>query len=964
MFKNKSIIVFIYLISLFFCSFCHSQSNLDFELSNIGWTNKDNSKNFQMIKGNVIPTFRIRPIIKDSIGGDYWRGIPHSIGHHGNYWLSSSGEYTSDTNSTQGDLLTGIIVSDEFLIQSDKLYFLVGGTGGSVELMVKIQSWEHSISSDIIIEDFNYEIAEVINPDGIEVMTRKFFKTDSLIGKTARVKISDQDISSHINVDDFILNKDTVINDSILNYKFRTNYTNNLSDFTSLSFFKTRDLILPMWGFVDTHGHWMNNVGFGGDLLLGKPDGNIEIALRDCKNIHGLNGLGFGNISDGKSFLISAISEGNRIPGHITSGYPDFNGWPSFRSIIHQVMYVDWVRRAYLGGLRLIVCPMGNNKELAKIMGNLTRKQDYSDTLAIKNEVEYIKVMINKLKIEGWIDIAYSSEDVKRLNMENKLAIVLGIEVDQLGGFLYLDNKDLKKNKDSINNYINYIYNTLGIRHLFPVHHADNAFGGFSLYGSEDFSINNYSLKKNIKAIPNYEKYVKVDSSSLVSFRLGNMDFLSRQYLSKIFTGYNPPGYKGIFCGDYYGNIFKSRGHINKLGLTSNGNILIDLLLEYGIIIDVDHMSMNTTDDLLNYLDTTKKILGNDTIYYNKYPLLAGHTNFLNQKFDINETSDCEPCKIKIKDEHAKTDEMIRKIMEKGGFVSPITEGDNDIKANIFEYENPGSSKSWLEAFIYAIKIMKNKGVGFGTDMNGFVGQLCPRFGTYSAYAIRDDKVRQNSIGSRKYLALNQENGVMYDNNLKDCRSHKFAGNDVFDETEKEIWQAIFAAHSNYEFSFLSKYQEKLIKGIRFAIDSSIIVNPNIKNFNETEASSYILAKRYECIENVDIEKFIKTNKLNRKNLFEKLNEIDSIYLNYISLKGNNIPLKRYGIITKNGVRDFDFNIDGLAHYGLFPDFIQDLKNIGLSNDQMSVLFNSARDFAEMMGKCEDISKKLIRIEK
>ena len=67
--------------------------------------------------------------------------------------------------------------------------------------------------------------------------------------------------------------------------------------------------------------------------------------------------------------------------------------------------------------------------------------------------------------------------------------------------------------------------------------------------------------------------------------------------------------------------------------------------------------------------------------------------------------------------------------------------------------------------------------------------------------------------------------------------------------------------------------------------------------------------------------------------------------------------MKRYKIIlNKNTVVDYDFNIDGLAHYGLFPDFLQDLKNVGLTDEQLTPLFNSAKDFTDMMAKCELIS--------
>jgi len=242
--------------------------------------------------------------------------------------------------------------------------------------------------------------------------------------------------------------------------------------------------------------------------------------------------------------------------------------------------------------------------------------------------------------------------------------------------------------------------------------------------------------------------------------------------------------------------------------------------------------------------------------------------------------------------------------------------------------------------------------------MNGFGNQLWPRFATFSAYALRGDLIRQKEIGSRRYLALNQDNGVKYETNLKDCRAHKFSGYGVFSKIEKNIWQAIFAAHS-YRKIDLTKFQKKIIKGIRIAIETKSEQNSANEKLDEVEAAGFILAKKFECNIEINTDSIIQMNKLNKEILFENINLIDSIYRSYSLLNGNNIPLIRSEIKTQNGIRDFDYNIDGLAHYGLMPDFLQDLKNIGLSYEQLSILFSSAGDFVNMLEKCEIIASKL-----
>ena len=48
------------------------------------------------------------------------------------------------------------------------------------------------------------------------------------------------------------------------------------------------------------------------------------------------------------------------------------------------------------------------------------------------------------------------------------------------------------------------------------------------------------------------------------------------------------------------------------------------------------------------------------------------------------------------------------------------------------------------------------------------------------------------------------------------------------------------------------------------------------------------------------------------------------------------------------GSRTFDYNFDGMAHIGLFPDFIEDLQSIGLTNADLAPLFASVESYVRM----------------
>jgi hypothetical protein len=63
---------------------------------------------------------------------------------------------------------------------------------------------------------------------------------------------------------------------------------------------------------------------------------------------------------------------------------------------------------------------------------------------------------------------------------------------------------------------------------------------------------------------------------------------------------------------------------------------------------------------------------------------------------------------------------------------------------------------------------------------------------------------------------------------------------------------------------------------------------------------------------------------------------------------GQNEPLLPY----RMGLRKpFDFNFDGLSHFGMVPDMLQDLKNLGLPSRDFQALFSSAESYLQMWEK-------------
>ena len=96
-----------------------------------------------------------------------------------------------------------------------------------------------------------------------------------------------------------------------------------------------------------------------------------------------------------------------------------------------------------------------------------------------------------------------------------------------------------------------------------------------------------------------------------------------------------------------------------------------------------------------------------------------------------------------------------------------------------------------------------------------------------------------------------------------------------------------------------------------------------------------------------------KPGDVDRENLddhiLELVMKIQAIWEQWQQMKGKNPPLERS---TAGLRRDFDINLDGMAHYSMLPDLLQDICNVGLTPQDLAPLFRSAYDYVLMWEKC------------
>jgi microsomal dipeptidase-like Zn-dependent dipeptidase len=369
-----------------------------------------------------------------------------------------------------------------------------------------------------------------------------------------------------------------------------------------------------VWGWGDLHAHPFADEGFGRNLFFGKAYGDMASALPHCDAEHGIGG-----INDLAGMAMHAVY-GNGFPfGHKVGGFPEFDGWPRWDDVTHQAMHEAWLRRAVDGGMRLLVAHAVNNEWLCATMKGINPtlvyiaaaaagvpllgldpgtvladgsalagvvlgavaaqvgpsqaaflagqvEPDCQDMPSVERQIAEAYAMQTSIDSrsggagQGWFRIVTTPEQAIAVMRQNKLAVVLGIEVDNLFGC----GRNGSCSEAWVTSQLDR-YHAMGVRHIFPVHLYDNAFGG--------------SASTNV----------------LVTRRWKN-PMVARD------------------CSAF-GYTYDS-GRCNALGLTPLGRFLINQLALRGMLIDIDHMSQATFTgamDLLQPMD---------------YPVISGHTGF------------------------------------------------------------------------------------------------------------------------------------------------------------------------------------------------------------------------------------------------------------------------------------------------------------------------------------------------
>jgi microsomal dipeptidase-like Zn-dependent dipeptidase len=410
-------------------------------------------------------------------------------------------------------------------------------------------------------------------------------------------------------------------------------------------------------GWVDMHTHPMSYLGFGRKAMHGAPDIGCIIpagtrdcnpasyraksaadALGHCNSTHGGWGVDNGCGDYLRAGIINYalddkfVFKSDNIHGdHHHAGYPDLPYWPHQSSILHQQMWWEWIKRAYDGGLRVMVALTVNSELLAELING---DQPYDDKSVADLQIDETVAFVNRHR--DFMEIAYSAADLRRIVSANKLAVILGMEVDKIGNF---GKPGVLTKESTVIAEIKRLYSK-GIRYVFPIHLIDNSFGGTAVYSMLFNFANRHANGYMFRVTSSKDPYVRYRANLTdgpLGFEngliLGARGFLEGlgQIPAPCFNDLikcSPPPGKVRCCGSYEKVLnmltpsveldaykFIGGGHVNSLGITGLGDIAINEMMKLGMIIDVDHMSELS---MTSVIERAEKVPGG-------YPLVMGH---------------------------------------------------------------------------------------------------------------------------------------------------------------------------------------------------------------------------------------------------------------------------------------------------------------------------------------------------
>ncbi|HRK20581.1 MAG TPA: membrane dipeptidase [Fimbriimonadaceae bacterium] len=659
----------------------------------------------------------------------------------------------------------------------------------------------------------------------------------------------------------------------------------------------TLNLPPPLWGFADLHAHPASHMSFGanangtGGIFWGKPGMKFGSSnpLADMPACNADSHYGFDEDFVRKETRKAVIQTLDSITGwtHGSNGGNSFANWPHAESLIHQQMHINSIRRAYDGGLRLMMASVTDSQMLSNLwtkigfnaFGNSVPKPDPQyDFESAKRQLDFINQQA--AANAGWMRIVTTSAEARKAIEENKLAIILSLEMDSLSADQILS---LAKNYK--------------VRQVIPIHLTDNSFGGTAVYNDVFNASSNY-LNGG---------FYQVSTDPQLDVRLGHPMVLQSAEAGSI-----KPVPVNLVTALGLGYHLGTGGHKNKRGLN---DAAFKRLLQAGLLVDVAHMSERATEEALRVAEQLK------------YPIMNSHSGLR----DAHEHG------------HSERDLMrghARRIAKLGGVLGLGTEGKSSNRELLSAKGSPlvrftGERHEWSRPLPTA---------------GGSVGKVMSKLRITIVTGDYDLRGGSDNVGVR--LTLKSGKNLSFPN----VNKSQTWGGDVRKTVDLPV-PAGTKIGDVVSITLVTKFGGG-IGGDNWNVDE-VILNATEK---DTDTVGTWLAEYKDAMAIMGHGNVALGTDING---FAPQIPFAASAVNYPLTVAQKTGIKPAGYVPpalakfQMGARVYDFKRDGIAHFGMLPDFMQALSQQPGSATAVSGLYRSADAVVRMWEKVEAAAKTI-----
>lgn len=267
-------------------------------------------------------------------------------------------------------------------------------------------------------------------------------------------------------------------------------------------------------------------------------------------------------------------------------GWPTFKDWPAHNSLTHQQNYYAWVERAWRGGQRVLVNDLVTNGLICSI---LPRDRSCDEMTSIRLQArktyelqDYVDGMYGGPG-KGWFRIVTSAAQARSVVEQGKLAVVLGVETSEpFGCKQILDVAQC--GKEDIDRGLDELYG-LGVRSMFLCHKFDNALCGVRFDSGAIGTAVNIGQFLSTGTFWATEKCAGPQRDNPIGLAAAPV------MAAKLPAGVSVPSYA-------------ADAQCNTRGLSRLGEHALRGMIDRGMMLELDHMSVKAAGRALDILES------------------------------------------------------------------------------------------------------------------------------------------------------------------------------------------------------------------------------------------------------------------------------------------------------------------------------------------------------------------------